>query len=82
MQQEGCDTDKKDDSDYIRPFRNFAWGHNLSNIHKMMAPDFLHQVLKGLTSEHLMHWIKGLIQSEIQAGKYRNLNILYTDGCG
>ena len=82
MQQEGCDTDKKDDSDYIRPFRNFAWGHNLSNIHKMMAPDFLHQVLKGLTSEHLMHWIKGLIQSEIQAGKYWGLDIPRTDGCG
>ena len=42
MQQEGCDTDKKDDLDYIRPFRNFIQGYNLFNIYKIIAPDFLH----------------------------------------
>ena len=82
MQQKGCDTNKKDDLDYIWPFHNFIQGYNLSNIYKIMAPDFLHQVLKGLTSKHLIYWIKGLIQSEIQAGKYWGLNIPHTDGCG
>ena len=77
MQQEGCNTNKKNNLDYIQPFYNFIQGYNLSNIYKMIAPDFLYQVLKGLTSKHLMYWIKGLIQSKIQAKKYWGLNILY-----
>ena len=55
MQQEGYNTNKKDDLDYIQPFYNFIQGYNLSNIHKIMAPNFLYQVLKGLTSEYLIH---------------------------
>ena len=82
MQQEGCDTNKKDDLDYIWLFRNFIQGYNLSNIYKIIAPDFLYQVLKGLTSKYLMHQIKGLIQSKIQARKYLGLNIPRTDSCG
>ena len=39
-------------------------------------------MLKGLISEHLMHWIKGLIQNKIQARKYWGLNIPHTDSCG
>ena len=61
MQQEGYNTNKKDDLNYIQPFYNFIQGYNLFNIHKIIAPDFLYQVLKGLTSKHLVYWIKGLI---------------------
>ena len=42
MQQKGCNTNKKDNLDYIRPFRNFIQGYNLSNIYKIIAPNFLH----------------------------------------
>ena len=42
MQQEGYNTDKKDNLNYIWLFYNFVWGYNLSNIYKMMVPDFLH----------------------------------------
>ena len=55
MQQKGCNINKKDDLNYIWPFYNFIWGYNLSNIYKIIAPDFLHQVLKGLTSEHFIY---------------------------
>ena len=82
MQQEGYNTNKKDNLNYIQPFCNFIQRYNLSNIHKIIMPDFLHQVLKGLTNKHLIYQIKGLIQSKIQVGKYRGLNILYINGCG
>ena len=61
MQQEGYNTDKKDNLNYIQLFHNFIQGYNLFNIYKMIVLDFLYQVLKGLTREHLMYWIKGLI---------------------
>ena len=61
MQQEGCNINKKDDLDYIQLFCNFIQDYNLSNIYKIMAFNFLYQVLKGLTSEHFIYWIKGLI---------------------
>ena len=82
MQQEGCDADKKNNLNYIQLFHNFIQGYYLSNIHKIIIPNFLHQVLKGLTSKHLIYQIKGLIQSEIQTRKYWGLNILYTNSCG
>ena len=55
MQQEGCDTNKKDNLDYIQLFYNFIWGYNLFNIYKIIVPDFLYQVLKGLTSKYLIY---------------------------
>ena len=55
MQQEGCDVNKKDDLDYIQLFCNFIWGYNLSNIHKMIVPNFLYQILKGLISKHFIY---------------------------
>ena len=55
MQQEGYNTDKKNNLNYIWPFRNFVWGYNLSNIYKIIAPDFLYQVLKGLTSKYFVY---------------------------
>ena len=61
MQQEDYNTNKKKDNlNYIQLFRNFVQGHNLSNIYKIIAPNFLYQVLKGLTSKYLMYQIKGL----------------------
>ena len=55
MQQEGCDTNKKNNLDYIQLFYNFIQGYNLFNIYKIIAPNFLYQVLKGLTSKYLMY---------------------------
>ena len=55
MQQEGYNADKKDNLNYIQPFYNFVQGYNLSNIYKIMVPDFLYQVLKGLTNEHFVY---------------------------
>jgi hypothetical protein len=81
-QKENNVTRTGDDEDYIRPFRNFAWNHELSNIHEMMGPDFLHQVLKGLTGEHIMNWIRDFLQSEIQAGRAKRRNIPHEDGRG
>ena len=39
-------------------------------------------MLKSLISKYFIHWIKGLIQSEIQAGKYLGFDIPYIDGYG
>ena len=55
MQQEGYNTNKKDDLNYIQLFCNFVQGYNLFNIYKIIAPNFLYQVLKGLTSKHLIY---------------------------
>ena len=55
MQQEDYNTNKKNNSNYIQPFYNFIQGYNLSNIYKMIAPDFLYQVFKGFTSKYLMY---------------------------
>ena len=82
MQQEGYNTDKKNNLDYIQLFYNFVQGYNLFNIHKIIVPNFLYQVLKGLTNKHLIYQIKGLIQSKIQARKYQGFNIPYINNYG
>jgi hypothetical protein len=63
-------------------FENFAWSHYLANIHDMMAPDFLHQVLKGLASEHVMAWIEGEINDSMKDKEYAHIDIPRTDKGG
>jgi len=48
----------------------------------MMAPDYLHQVLKGLLSEHLEGWITSVIEHDLQAGTLQIDTFPRADGKG
>ncbi len=49
---------------YVHPVHNFAWNHNLANIHDAMMVDVLHQLLKGIVMR-LIGWVKGVIAEVI-----------------
>lgn len=47
----------KSHNDWVHTEINFAWQHQLVNIHSCMLFDALHQLLKGVF-DHLIKWIK------------------------
>jgi hypothetical protein len=38
-------------------FQPFTHNFPCANIHKLLAPDLLHQVIKGIFKDHLVLWI-------------------------
>ena len=60
----------KDSDSWVHDVHNFAWGHQLVNIHKAMMVDVLHQLMKGMVM-HLISWIKLLLKDKIPAARIR-----------
>jgi len=54
-----------------QPFINYF---ECTDIHKLIAPDLLHQVIKGTFKDHLMSWVEGYLVSK--HGKHKASKIL------
>ena len=39
-------------------FQPFTYGFPHANIHELLSPDLLHQVIKGVFKDHLVLWIE------------------------
>jgi hypothetical protein len=58
-------------SSLLKPFTN-DFPH--ADIHELIAPDILHQVIKGSFKDHLVQWIIKYLQ--LQYGETRAKDIL------
>ena len=47
---------------WLHDINNFAWKHENVNIHRIVMPDILHQLLKG-TLEHLLDWLTKILNT-------------------
>ena len=56
----------KTDKDWVHLVKNFAWDHQLVNIHETLMIDVLYQLLKGMVI-HLLSWVKLLLIIEVPA---------------
>ena len=43
-------------------FQPFTYGFPCANIHELLSPDLLHQVIKGIFKDHLVLWIEVYLQ--------------------
>ncbi len=48
-------------SDWVQPWDNFAWEHDLVNIHNGMMIDKLHQLYKGIV-KYTIQWVQEAIE--------------------
>jgi hypothetical protein len=55
-------------------FQPFTHNFPHTDIHKLLAPDFLHQVIKGVFKDHLVAWV-GLYLEHVH-GKTRAHDIM------
>lgn len=56
----------------VHKVRNFVWGHRLVDVHQAIAPDILHQLLKGHL-DYLIGYIKALVtKKDVSGGLSRN----------
>jgi len=39
-------------------FQPFTYGFPCADIHELIAPDILHQVIKGTFKDHLVTWVE------------------------
>jgi len=53
----------------MRSFQPFTDSFPRANIHELLSPDLLHQVIKGSFKDHLVTWIEQYL--EITYGKNR-----------
>jgi hypothetical protein len=56
---------------FFQPFTN---DFPRANIHQLLAPDILHQVIKGAFKDHLVAWVEQYLEKE--HGKARAKEIL------
>ena len=54
IERQHAGLEAKDSKDWVHPVKNFAWRHELVNIHEAMIVDVLHQLLK----EMVMHLLR------------------------
>ena len=55
-------------------FQPFTHGFPRANIHELLSPDLLHQVIKGVFKDHLVSW--GGVCLELIWGKTRAHEIM------
>ena len=58
----------KTDKEWVHNMKNFAWSHQLVNIHETMMVDVLHQLLKRMVM-HLLSWVKLLLKTNMPAAR-------------
>jgi hypothetical protein len=58
----------KEDGSWVHPVACFAWKHPFFNVHRSLATDILHLLLKGVLM-HMMRWIEALLKDHITAKK-------------
>lgn len=52
------------DNDYSPPNQPFTAEFPRANIHELISPDLLHQIIKGTFKDHLVTWVVSYIESE------------------
>ena len=45
------------------PYKPFTWEFPHADIHRVISPDILHQVIKGTFKDHLVTWVKVYLKS-------------------
>jgi hypothetical protein len=50
-------------SDYYH-FQPFTAGFPRADIHELLSPDLLHQLIKGAFKDHLVTWVNNYIKAE------------------
>ncbi|KAJ7248710.1 hypothetical protein C8J57DRAFT_1522190 [Mycena rebaudengoi] len=53
-----------DDYGVIPDVLPFTWGFPRADIHELLSPDLLHQVIKGTFKDHLVSWVGEYLEAE------------------
>ena len=60
-------------TDYSQPFTN---EFPRADVHEIIAPDLLHQIIKGTFKDHLVSWVEELLMHIHRNNKTKVCNIL------